>query len=85
MALLPILPGAVNVTVACVLPTDAVPIVGAPGTDTGVTAFEDPDAVLLPMLLLASTLQVTLTPSGMPDTLIGDADPLALKAPQVAV
>ena len=52
------LPGAVNVTLACALPPVAVPIVGAPGTVAGVTLFDAADAVPVPALLVAVTVKV---------------------------
>jgi hypothetical protein len=54
----PLLAGAVKATVACALPPVAVPIVGAPGTVAGVTLFEAADAELVPMELLAVTVNV---------------------------
>ena len=44
IALPPLLAGAVKVTDACALPAVAVPMVGAPGTVTGVTLLEATDA-----------------------------------------
>jgi hypothetical protein len=54
----PLLAGAVNATVACVFPFVAVPIVGAPGTDDGVTEFEAALAGLLPVAFVAMTVNV---------------------------
>jgi hypothetical protein len=54
----PLLPGAVNVTEACVFPNEAVPIVGAPGTVDGVTEFEAELATLVPMAFVAVTVKV---------------------------
>ena len=48
MVLPPLLPGAVNVTLACALPPVAVPIVGAPGTVAGVTLLDADDAAPVP-------------------------------------
>ena len=55
----PVAPG-VKVTVACVLPAVAVPIVGAAGTVTtaGVTALEAADAGPVPATLVAVTVKV---------------------------
>ena len=57
----PLLAGAVNVTLACALPALAVPIVGAPGAETGavgVTLFDTADGALVPALLVAVTVNV---------------------------
>ena len=55
----PVAPG-VKVTVACVFPAEAVPIVGALGAVIvkGVTALEAADAELLPIAFLAFTENV---------------------------
>ena len=58
MAEPPVLPGAVNVTVAWVLPPVAVPMVGAPGTVAGVTADVALDAAPVPTSLVAVTVKV---------------------------
>ena len=58
IALPPVEAGAMNVTVACVLPRVTVPIVGAPGTVIGVTLFEAPEAALVPITLVAVTVNV---------------------------
>ena len=53
--------GAVQVTVACVLPAVAETLVGTPGTverAPGVTALEDEDALPSPTLLVAVTTNV---------------------------
>ena len=53
-----------KLTVACVLPATAVPIVGAPGTvavgvvPVGVTVLEARDAVLVPIAFVAVTVNV---------------------------
>lgn len=60
-------------------------MVGAPGTVAGVTLFEALDATLLPCALLAFTVQVTAVPLVKPDTTRGEAVPVALCVPQVAV
>ena len=88
MALPPLLAGAVKLTVACVLPAVADPIVGAPGTVAGakgVTLFELADAAPVPIAFVAFTLQVTATPLARPLIVIGDAGAVALCAPQIAV
>ena len=54
----PSLTGAVKVTEAWAFPFVAVPIVGAPGTDEGVTEFEAELAGLLPLAFVAITVKV---------------------------
>ena len=85
IALPPVLPGAVKVTVACALPAVAVPIVGALGTVAGVTLFDAADGTLLPIALVATTVQEIGVPFTRPLTVIGDINPVLLCAPQVAV
>jgi hypothetical protein len=58
MAAPPLDAGAANVTFACALPPVAVPIVGAPGTVAGVTELEAAEAVLVPFVLVAVTVNV---------------------------
>jgi hypothetical protein len=53
-----LLAGAVKPTEALAFPGVAAPIVGAPGTVTGVTVLEVDDAVLVPALLAAVTVNV---------------------------
>jgi hypothetical protein len=60
---LPPLEGAIQLTVACLSPATADTEVGAPGTvpltvATGVTGDEGVDVALLPMALLATTVNV---------------------------
>ena len=50
--------GAVQVTVACVLPAVAVMLVGVPETVAGVTALEAEEAALSPLALVAVTVKV---------------------------
>ena len=50
--------GAVKLTVACIFPAVAVPIVGAPGTTSGVKLLEAADAALVPLAFFAVTLKV---------------------------
>ena len=50
--------GAFQVTVACSLPAVAETLVGAPGTVAGVTAVEAEEAALLPLALVAMTVNV---------------------------
>jgi hypothetical protein len=49
----PELAGAVKVTETLVFPVVAVPMVGAPGTVTGVTVLDAADDELVPTLLVA--------------------------------
>ena len=81
----PLLPGAVKVTIACALPAVAVPMEGALGTVAGVTLFDAADGALLPIALVAITVQVTGVPLTNPITVMGDVNPVLLCAPQVAV
>ena len=57
-ALPPLLDGPVNATAACVLPRVAVPIVGAPGSVAGTTAFDEADAEPVPTEFVAVTVHV---------------------------
>ena len=54
----PLLPGAVKVTDAVVLPAVAEPMVGAPGTPSGVTLLDAADAAPRPTLFVAFTVKV---------------------------
>ena len=54
----PVLPGAVHVTVACVLPAVADTEVGAEDTVAGTTAAEAAEAVETPRTLVAVTVNV---------------------------
>lgn len=69
----PLLAGAVNVTLAVVLPAVALPMVGAPGAvaAVGVTLFDSADAALDPTLLTAWTWIVRATPADIPAKTIG--------------
>jgi hypothetical protein len=58
MAEPPLEAGAVKDTVACVFPATAVPIVGEPGTEAGVTVFEGSLAAPVPFALVALTVKV---------------------------
>jgi hypothetical protein len=66
---------AVNGTVAVVPLTVAVPIVGACGTDAGVTALDADDAVEVPLALVAVTVYVREVPT-VSETVIGLDDPV---------
>jgi hypothetical protein len=79
------LPGDVKATVTLPLPGVAVPIAGAPGTVAGVTVLDEAEGVLVPTALVAVTVQDTGVPLASPVTVIGEAGPLALCPPQVAV
>ena len=86
----PLLVGAVNETVACALPTVAVPMVGAPGTPLiGVTLLELADAAPTPMALLALTVKVYAVSWARPVTeiVVHEAGQVAVKLPgkEVAV
>ena len=61
------------------------PMIGAPGTAPGVTLLEAAEGALLPTALLANTVQVTGAPFVKPLTTMGDAVPVLLCAPQLAV
>jgi hypothetical protein len=58
IALPPSETGAVNDTVASVLPATADGEVGAPGTEAGVTALDESEAVPVPTLLVAVTVNL---------------------------
>ena len=55
----------------------------APGT-TGVTELVGIEGGLLPMALVATTVQVTAAPLGSGETTIGEPGPATVTAPQVA-
>jgi hypothetical protein len=50
--------GAFHVTVACVLPTVAMTLVGVPGTVAGVTALDALDDAPVPTVLIVVTMNV---------------------------
>jgi len=58
MVLPPLFVGAVQLTVAVVLPAVAVTAVGAPGSAFGVTALDGDEAGTVPLALVADTLKV---------------------------
>jgi hypothetical protein len=66
----PLALGGVKAMLALALPAVAAPILGAPGTVVGVTETAL-DAILLPALLLALTVQLCAEPLIRPDTVIG--------------
>lgn len=57
------------------------PIVGAPGTVTGVTEFDTLEAELVPTSFVAVTVNVYAVPLARPVTVIGDAPPDAVNPP----
>ncbi len=85
IALPPLLAGATKATLTCALPRVATTAVGASGTVAGVTLADGAEGTLLPIALVAITVQVTAVPLVRPVTMIGDAVPLCDCAPQVAV
>ena len=76
--------GGVNDTVMRPLPAVAFTLVGASGAVIGVTLLDGADATPVPAKLVARTVQVTEA-FVRPDTTMGEAEPLLLMAPQVAV
>ena len=78
MVLPPLELGAVKWIVAEPTPAVAAPMMGAPGTEAGVTLLESAEATLSPITFLAMTLQLTDTPLLRPLTLIGGVRPSAL-------
>ncbi len=70
--------GALKVTVACPLPSVAVPIVGASGTVAGTTELETAEAVLVPILFTATTVNVYVVPFESPVIVIGEDPPVAV-------
>ena len=78
--------GAVNATVADVpLTTDAAPIVGAPGTVTGVTAPDADDDADVPAELVAVTVNVYEVPLARPVTTTGLDTPVPVNPPGLDV
>jgi hypothetical protein len=58
IALPPVLPGAVQLTVADALPLEGIAIVGMPGVVAGVTLAEGPENRPVPVPLVAATVNV---------------------------
>jgi hypothetical protein len=88
IALPPLLPGAVKVTVALALPAVAMPMVGAPGTvavPEGVTLLDRADAGPVPIALVAVTVKVYAVPLVKPVTVIGLTVPVAVSPPGLEV
>ena len=82
---LPSLAGALKVMVAWPLPAVAVPIVGAPGTVAGTIELLGLEAMLVPTLLVAVTVNVYVVPLVNPVTVIGEELPDALNEPTLEV
>ncbi len=85
IALPPLLAGATKATLTCAFPRVATTAVGALGTVAGVTLADGAEATLLPIALVAITVQVTAVPLVRPVTVMCDALPDWDCAPQVAV
>jgi hypothetical protein len=77
IALPPLLAGAVQLTVADALPPVAVMAVGAPGTVAGVTLLDGLEAGLVPIALVAVTVNVYAVPLLRPLT-VADVAPVVL-------
>ena len=82
----PLLAGAAKLTAALpLLPLAAMPV-GAPGAiAAGVTAAEAPEAVPVPTLFVAVTVNVYAVPLVRPVTVIGEEGPVAVRPPGEAV
>jgi hypothetical protein len=81
----PLLLGAVNVMVASAFPLTALTLVGASGTVAGVAELLVPEAVLVPTVFVAVTVNVYAVPLVRPVTVIGDAPPEAVTPPGLEV
>jgi len=77
----PLAAGALKLTVACVFPATADTPVGAPGTILGVTLLDAPDALLVPTVLVAVTVNVYAVPFVKPVTVMGLVEPLPVNPP----
>jgi hypothetical protein len=77
--------GAVKLTVAWALPPTAVPIVGAPATAPGIILLDAAEAGLIPIALVAVTVNVYTVPFVNPGTMIGLAAPVAVMPPGLDV
>ena len=73
--------GAVNATDALPSPAVAVTAVGADGVVAGVTALLGVDAALVPIALVAVTVNVYAVPLVRPETVMGELVPVAVKLP----
>ena len=70
-----------KLTVAWAFPPIAVPMVGAPGTVAGVTAFEAADGAPVPTKFVAVTVKVYDVPFVRPVTVSGLALPVTVFPP----
>jgi hypothetical protein len=80
MLLPPLLAGGLNATVSWPLPMMGVPMVGAPDTVAGMTAFDAADASPVPTPFVALTVHVYVLPLVSDPTTIGLDAPDALPA-----
>jgi hypothetical protein len=81
----PVLAGAVNVTVALPFPYTAETFVGEPGVVAGVTALDAVEDALVPIALVAVTVNVYAVPFVRPVIVIGDDPPVAVNPPTFEV
>ena len=70
-----------RLTVASPFPLTAVTLVGAFGTVAGVTELLVADAVLVPIVFIAVTVNVYVVPFVSPVTIIGELPPVAENPP----
>jgi hypothetical protein len=77
----PLFTGGVNEIVAWPLPATAVTLVGAFGTVAGTIVLLVEEAILVPTLFVAVTVNVYVVPFVKPVTVNGDDPPLAVKLP----
>ena len=77
--------GATKATEAEALPRVAVGLAGADGTVLGVTAFDAALAAPVPMAFVAVTVNVYAVPLVRPVTVSGDAAPVPVAPPGLAV
>ena len=78
--------GAVNATVAVVGPVAvAVPMTGAPGTPSGVTDADAPEAAEVPFVFVAVALNVYAVPLVSPVTSHDTDTPVTVHVPPVAL
>jgi hypothetical protein len=77
--------GALNETVAVVLPRDAVTLVGAPGTPCGVTEFEGVEVEESPIAFVALTVNVYAVPLESPVAIVDVAVVVVLKAAGIEI
>jgi hypothetical protein len=81
----PVDAGAVNVTVASPFPRTAETLVGAPGTVAGTTELLVPEETLVPLGLVAVTVNVYVVPFVSPVIVIGEEPPVAVMPPGLEV